>query len=56
MDIWPVPKYSSEYATVQYMSEYVLSLTCIFSFKNIIYYFVLVGENTGQRKPLFWYI
>ena len=32
------------------------SLTRVFPYKDGIVDFVLMGENTGQRKPVFWHI
>ena len=38
------------------MPESWYSLTLIFLYKDRIYASVLIWENTGQRKPLFWSI
>ena len=38
------------------MPEYGFSLTRIFLYKDRIYNFVLIREDTGQRKPVFWNI
>lgn len=38
------------------MPEYWFSRTRIFSNKDKIYDSVLIRENTGQRKPVFWHI
>ena len=42
--------------TVINMPAHGLSLTCIFLYKDIIFDSVLVWNNIGQRKPVFWYI
>ena len=36
------------------MPEYRFSLTRIFPYKDKIYDYVLIREDTGQRKPVFW--
>ena len=38
------------------MPEYGFSLTYIFQYKNRTFHFVLIRENMGQRKPIFWHI
>ena len=38
------------------MPEYGFSLTRIFLYKDRIYNYVLIREDTGQRKPVFWNI
>ena len=38
------------------MPEYGFSLTRIFPYKERFVDSVLVPENTGQRKPVFWHI
>ena len=38
------------------MSEYRFSLTRIFPYKDRIEDFVLIRENAGQKKLVFWYI
>ena len=38
------------------MSEYGFSLARIFPYKGRIADSVLIRENKGQRKPVFWYI
>ena len=38
------------------MSEYGFSLTRIFPYKDRIEDFVLIRENAGQKKLVFWYI
>ena len=38
------------------MPEYRFSLTRIFPYKDKIYDYVLIREDTGQRKPVFWNI
>ena len=42
--------------TVQNMPECGFSLTRAFPYKKRISDFVLIRENTCQRKPMFWYI
>ena len=36
------------------MPEYGFSLNRIFPYKDRIYDYVLIREDTGQRKPVFW--
>ena len=38
------------------MLEYGFSLTGIFPYKDRLFDFVLIRENSGQRKPIFWLI
>ena len=44
-----------KYITVESMPEYRFSLTRFFLYKDRIYDFVLIRENTDQRKLVFWY-
>ena len=38
------------------MPEDGFSLTRVFPYKDRIVNFVLIGENTSPRKPVFWHI
>ena len=38
------------------MPEYGFPLTRIFPYKDKIYDYVFIREDTGQRKPVFWNI
>ena len=38
------------------MPENEFSLTRIFWYKDRIYESLLIRENTGKRKPVFWHI
>ena len=40
----------------QYMSKYKFSLAGIFPYKTRIYDSVLIRENTGQKKTVYWHI
>ena len=44
-----------KYITVESMPEYRFSLTRFFLYKDRIYDFVLIRENTDQRKLVFWH-